>query len=174
LTNPVTTLSGEHKRPRPVDLVPMLRQVISMIAEPASAEHEIKVDLPGSLFALVDIERLNKVVENLIINALEAMEKEKGTLSIAAGTNEDGKPFFSVSDTGAGMSPRFIEEKLFRPFATTKRRGVGLGLYTCREVVVANGGSIVVESQEGVGTTFRVVLPSAAIDKGGEKKQQHY
>jgi signal transduction histidine kinase len=174
LTNPVTTLSGEHKRPRPVDLVPMLRQVISMIAAPASAEHEIKVDLPGSLFALVDIERLNKVVENLIINALEAMEKEKGTLSIAAGTNEDGKPFFSVSDTGAGMSPRFIEEKLFRPFATTKRRGVGLGLYTCREVVVANGGSIVVESQEGVGTTFRVVLPSAAIDKGGEKKQQHY
>jgi signal transduction histidine kinase len=174
LTNPVTTLSGEHKRPRPVDLVPMLRHVISMIAAPASAEHEIKVDLPGSLFALVDIERLNKVVENLIINALEAMEKEKGTLSIAAGTNVDGKPFFSVSDTGAGMSPRFIEEKLFRPFATTKRRGVGLGLYTCREVVVANGGSIVVESQEGVGTTFRVVLPSAAIDKGGEKKQQHY
>jgi len=170
LTNPVITLSGEHKRPQPVDLVPMLRQVISIIAEPARGKHEIKIDLPESLFALVDIERMNKVVENLIINALEAMNMEKGTLSIAAGTTDEGKPFFSVSDTGAGMSPRFIKEKLFRPFATTKKRGVGLGLYTCREVVVANGGSIEVDSQEGAGTTFRVVLPSAAIDKSGEKQ----
>jgi signal transduction histidine kinase len=166
LSNPVATLSGEHKRPRPVDLVPMLRRVIAMIAEPASGKHEIKVDLPESLFALVDVERMNKVVENLIINGLEAMSKEKGTLSIAAGTTDDDKPFFSVSDTGEGISQRFIEERLFRPFATTKRKGVGLGLYTCREVVVANGGSIAVESREGVGTTFTVVLPSAAIDSG--------
>ena len=68
------------------------------------------------------------------------------------------------------MSPRFIEERLFHPFATTKKRGVGLGLYTCREVVVANGGSIGVDSQEGAGTTFRVVLPSAAIDKRGDNE----
>ncbi len=170
LTHPVTTLSGEHKRPQPVDLVPMLRQVISMIAEPARGQHQIRIDLPESLFALVDIERMNKVVENLIINALEAMNKEKGTLTIAAGTTVEGKPFFSVSDTGEGMSPRFIEEKLFRPFATTKKRGVGLGLYTCREVVIANGGSIEVDSKQGAGTTFRVVLPSTEIDKSGEKK----
>jgi signal transduction histidine kinase len=170
LSNPVSTLSGEHKRPQPVNLVPVLRRVISMIAEPAGGKHEIKVDLPEKLFALVDSERMEKVVENLIINALEAMKKERGTLSIVAGTTGDGKPFFSVSDTGEGMSQRFIEEKLFRPFATTKRRGVGLGLYTCREVVVANGGSIQVDSREGVGTTFRVVLPSAAIDKHGETR----
>lgn len=170
LSNPVTTLSGEHKRPQPVDLVPMLHQVISRIAEPAEGKHEIRIDLPKCLLALVDPERMNKVVENLIINALEAMNIEKGILSIAAGMTEGGKPFFSVSDTGAGMSPRFIEEKLFRPFATTKKRGVGLGLYTCREVVVANGGSIEIESHEGVGTTFRVVLPSAAIDQTGEKR----
>jgi signal transduction histidine kinase len=141
-----------------------------MIAEPASGKHEIRVDLPEFLFALVDGERMNKVVENLIINALEAMNREKGTLSIAAGTTDEGKPFFSVSDTGEGMSERFMQEKLFRPFATTKRRGVGLGLYTCREVVAANGGSIEVDSQEGAGTTFRVVLPSIAIDKSGEKQ----
>jgi signal transduction histidine kinase len=170
LSNPVTTLSGEHKRPQPVDLVPMLKRATSLIAEPAREQHEIRIDLPESLFALVDIERMNKVVENLIINALEAMSQKKGTLDIAAGTTDDGKPFFSVGDTGEGMGQRFIEEKLFRPFATTKRRGVGLGLYTCREVVVANGGSIAVDSQEGVGTTFRVVLPSVAIDKGGEQK----
>jgi len=176
LTNPVTTLSGEHKRPQPIDLVPMLKQVVSMIAEPFRGKHEIKVDLPESLFALVDSERMNKVAENLIINALEAMNVEKGTLTISAGTTDDGKPFFSVADTGEGMSPRFIEDKLFHPFATTKRRGVGLGLYTCREVVIANGGSIEVDSQQGVGTVFRVVLPSAAIDKSGEiqpRNQSH-
>jgi signal transduction histidine kinase len=164
LSNPVTTLSGEHKRPTPVDLVPMLRRVISMTAEPARVKHEIKVDLPESLFALVDIERMNKVVENLIINALEAMQLKNGTLTIAAGKTEDGKSYFSVSDTGVGMSSHFIAERLFHPFATTKKRGVGLGLYTCREVVMANGGSIQVDSREGAGTTFRVVLPSAAID----------
>jgi len=176
LTNPVTTLSGEHKRPQPIDLVPMLKQVVSMIAEPFRGKHEIKVDLPESLFALVDSERMNKVAENLIINALEAMNVEKGTLTISAGTTDDGKPFFSVADTGEGMSPRFIEDKLFHPFATTKRRGVGLGLYTCREVVIANGGSIEVDSQQGVGTVFRVVLPSAAIDQSGEiqpRNQSH-
>jgi hypothetical protein len=170
LTNPVTTLSGEHKRPQPVDLVPMLKEVISRIAEPARGKHEIEVNLPESLFALVDIERMNKVVENLVINALEAMHAKKGTLTITAGTTAEGKPFFSVSDTGEGMSPRFIEEKLFHPFATTKRRGVGLGLYTCREVVVANGGAIEVDSQQGAGTTFTVVLPSAAINQSGEKQ----
>jgi hypothetical protein len=90
-------------------------------------------------------------------------------LTIEAGQTGEGRPFFSVQDTGDGMSPRFIEERLFRPFATTKKRGVGLGLYTCREVVRANGGSIEVDSQQGSGTTFRVVLPSAAIDKRSSK-----
>jgi signal transduction histidine kinase len=165
LTTPVNTLSGEHKLPRPSDLIPVLRRVISLTAEPARARHEVRVDLPETLFALVDIERLDKVAENLIINALEAMNKKSGALSIVAGITDDGKPFFSVSDTGEGISRRFIEERLFHPFATTKRRGVGLGLYTCREVVVANGGSIAVDSKEGVGTTFTVVLPSAALDK---------
>ena len=148
--------------------MPLLRRVISLIAEPVKDQHEIKVDLPHSLLALVDGERIVKVAENLIINGLEAMNKKPGALTIVASSTVEGKPFFSVSDTGEGMSARFIEERLFHPFATTKRRGVGLGLYTCREVVVANGGSIAVDSSEGVGTTFTVVLPSAAIDKPGD------
>ena len=173
LSNPVVTLSGEHKRPQPANLIPMLRRVISMTAEPASNQHEIKVDLPESLFAVVDLTRMEKVVENLIINGREAMTKERGTLSIVAGTTDDGNPFFSVSDTGEGMSQRFIDERLFHPFATTKKRGVGLGLYTCREVVLANGGSITAESREGTGTTFRVVLPSASIEKRASYNQSH-
>jgi signal transduction histidine kinase len=157
LSQPVATLSGEHKRPRPADLVPVFHRVISMTAK-QTASHKIEIDLPESLHALVDIERMDKVAENLIINALESMGEKGGTLTVRAGKTEDGKPFFSVSDTGCGMSKRFIEERLFHPFATTKKRGVGLGLYTCREVVRANGGVIEVDSEEGVGTTFRVIL----------------
>src|SRR6185503_10991610 len=84
LSNPVSTLSGEHKRPTAVDLVPMLRRVIARIAEPTADRHEIKVELPEKLLALIDEVRMEKVVENLIINALEAMNKEHGTLSVAA------------------------------------------------------------------------------------------
>jgi signal transduction histidine kinase len=176
LSNPVLTLSGEHKRPKPVDLVPMLKRVISMTADPARDQHEIRIALPESLLALVDPERMNKVVENLIINALEAMSKKQGILTIEAGETEDGKSFFSVSDTGEGMSQGFLDDRLFRPFATTKPRGVGLGLYTCREVVQANAGSIEVDSKEGAGTTFRVVLPSAALYERGQnlsRSQSH-
>jgi signal transduction histidine kinase len=160
LSNPVNTLSGEHKRPRPVDLVPILKRVLAMTAEPARTQHEISVNLPDALVALVDGDRIDKVMENLIINGLEAMGEKHGKLTVAAGETADGKPYFSVSDTGEGMNERFIAERLFHPFATTKRKGVGLGLYTCREVVSANGGTIEVESEQGAGTTFRVVLPS--------------
>jgi len=164
LSNPVNTLSGEHKRPQPVDLVPILKRVIAMTAEQARIQHEIKVELPETLVVMVDGERMDKVIENLIINGLEAMGETRGTLTIAAGKTNAARSYFSVSDTGAGMSERFIAERLFHPFATTKRKGVGLGLYTCREVVSANGGTIEVESKQGIGTTFRVVLPSAAFE----------
>ncbi len=168
LTSPVATLSGEYRRPQPTDLVPLLQRAIAITDEPASGTHRIESRLPSSLFALVDAERISKVVENLILNALEAMAEKNGCLTIEAGTTEDGKVFFSVADTGAGMTPEFIERRLYHPFATTKKKGVGLGLYTCREVVRAHGGSIDVDSIQGAGTTFRVVLPSA--QSGGQNK----
>lgn len=166
LSNPVTTLSGEHKLPRVVDLVPVLRRVISKTT--GGGPQEVRLKLPESLPALVDVERIDTVIENLVVNAREAMAGKTGTLKVEAGLNADGKPFFSVGDEGEGMSRSFIQEHLFRPFATTKRRGVGLGLYTCREVIRANGGTIEVNSKTGVGTTFLVVLPSPPTDESRE------
>ena len=159
LARPVNTLSGEHKRPANIDLVPILKRVIAMTAEPTRGKHTIVTRLPQSLFALVDEARIEEVMENLVLNALEAME-HGGTLTIEAGQTQNGAPTFSVSDTGRGMSRTFIDNRLFRPFSTTKKTGIGLGLYTCREVIKASGGTIEVDSVEGAGTTFRVVLPS--------------
>lgn len=160
LSRPVSSLSGEHKRPTKTDLVPILKRAIAMTAEPVRGQHIIQTNLPDTLFALADAARLEEVVENLLLNAIEAMNGKSGTLRIEAGEDANGQPAFSVSDTGPGMSRAFIENRLFRPFSTTKKNGIGLGLYTCREVIRASGGSIEVQSVEGVGTTFRVVLPS--------------
>ena len=161
LSRPMTSLSGEHKRPKDIDLVPILKRVSATTAEPLRTKHSIVLRLPENVFALADAARIEEVIENLVLNALEAMVDPGGTLTIEAGYTSDGAPSFSISDTGPGMSRIFIENRLFRPFATTKKNGIGLGLYTCREVVRASGGTIEVHSVEGAGTTFRVVLPSA-------------
>jgi len=160
LSRPMTSLSGEHKRPTDVDLIPIIQRVVAMTAEPQRSKHSIVTRLPPTLHALADAARVEEVLENLVLNALEAMTDKGGTLTIEAGQTANGAPMFSVSDTGRGMSRQFIDTRLFRPFATTKKTGIGLGLYTCREVIKASGGSIDVESVEGAGTTFRVVLPS--------------
>lgn len=162
LSKPLTSLSGEHKRPTNVDIIPMLKRVTAITAEPMRAKHKIELRLPDHVYALVDEARIEEVAENLILNALEAMVQPGGTLRIEAGESESGHPMFAIGDTGPGMSKSFIENRLYRPFATTKKNGIGLGLYTCREIVRASGGTIEVHSVEGVGTTFRVVLPSAS------------
>jgi signal transduction histidine kinase len=165
LSRPMTSLSGEHRRPTNVDLIPIIQRVIAITAEPQRSKHSIVTRLPPSLYALADAARVEEVLENLVLNALEAMTDKGGTLTIEAGQTANGAPMFSVSDTGRGMSRQFIETRLFRPFATTKRTGIGLGLYTCREVIRASAGSIEVDSVEGAGTTFRVVLPSIPHDR---------
>ena len=168
LGKPLTSLSGEHKRPENVDLVPILQRVIAMTAEPMRSKHTIVMRLPSNLYALVDAARIEEVMENLVLNALEAMDKG-GTLTIEAGQTPTGAPTFSVGDTGRGMSRTFIETRLFRPFSTTKKTGIGLGLYTCREVIKASAGTIDVDSVEGAGTTFRVVLPSVPNDRRNQE-----
>jgi signal transduction histidine kinase len=135
-----------------------------MTAEPMRGKHKVVTRLPSSLYALVDAARIEEVIENLVLNALEAMD-QSGTLTIEAGETPNGAPMFSVSDTGRGMTRTFIETRLFRPFATTKKTGIGLGLYTCREVINASAGTIDVDSVEGAGTTFRVVLPSVPHER---------
>ena len=164
LSEPVRSLSGEFKRPRPIDLVPIINRVLARTIEPASSAHEVETHLPSSLIAIADDERIEKVLENLVLNAIEAMGEGVGKLTVKAGRDDEGFVFFSVSDTGAGMTEEFRRTRLFRPFSTTKPKGIGLGLYASRELVRALGGSIEVESERGSGTTFRVVLPSGRIE----------
>lgn len=166
LSGPVESLSGEYQRPRPTDLIPHLKRVLNTTAEQARSHHTVEIHLPETLVATVDAERIERVFENLVLNALEAMGSKSGALTIEAGPQSETEIFFSVSDTGPGISEEFQRTHLFRAFATTKRKGVGLGLYTCREVARAHGGRIEVKSEKGAGATFRVVLPSALFAGG--------
>jgi len=159
LSRPVTSLSGEHKLPTRVDLVPALKRAIKTAVDPIRDRHEIKLKFPAELFAVADERRIEEVFENLLLNALEAMSNKRGKLTIEAETSQ-GETVIKIIDTGCGMSEGFIQKSLFHPFRTTKRNGIGLGLYTCREVVRASAGRIEVESTQSIGTTFRVVLPS--------------
>ncbi|HZG52831.1 MAG TPA: ATP-binding protein [Pyrinomonadaceae bacterium] len=177
LSEPVRSLSGEYRRaPQPADLVPVIRRVLAATAEPRAEFYDIRTDLPDALVAPIDAERIERVVENLIVNAFEAMGGRGGRLTVTAGRESEALIFFSVEDTGAGMTEDFMRTRLFRAFATTKKRGIGLGLYTCREIVESHGGRLEVKTRLGSGTRFRVVLPSiplmATHARSAEKSSQ--
>jgi len=106
--------------------------------------------------ASVDENEIHNVILNLLINGIEASGPNE-SLSVEVGSADD-VPFIRVTDQGCGMSVQFIRSELFKPFRTTKKQGLGIGLYQCRQIVEAHGGWIEVNSVEGHGSTFTVWL----------------
>ncbi len=104
-----------------------------------------------------DRELLQSVITNLLLNAGDAVGSA-GRITIQT-QQRDGLAILSVSDTGCGMSAAFMTDSLFRPFQTTKKKGLGIGMFQSKMIVEAHRGSIQVESESGKGTTFRVFLP---------------
>jgi two-component system, sporulation sensor kinase E len=105
----------------------------------------------------IDPEKISRVFMNIMKNALEAMKKG-GTFSITA-EEQNGQILFSLKDTGLGI-PEEIRDKLFDSFVTSgKKGGTGLGLAIVKKVVEDHKGKIEVESELGVGTTFKLFFP---------------
>lgn len=105
----------------------------------------------------LDQEQLVKVVTNLVLNAREAV-LPAGEVRIET-AQHNGWVILTVSDNGCGMAPEFLSRSLFRPFQTTKKNGLGIGLFQSKMIVEAHKGKVQVESQPGKGTTFRIILP---------------
>ena len=105
----------------------------------------------------VDKEQIQSVITNLVLNAQEAMGSEGRVL--VRTEHREGQVILSVSDNGCGMTPSFVNDSLFRPFQSTKKKGLGIGLFQSRTIVQAHGGRVQVESQPGKGTTFQVSFP---------------
>ena len=108
----------------------------------------------------LDCDQMQKVITNLVLNAAEAVGPD-GRVQVA--THEEGEwAVLSVTDNGCGMSAEFMAHSLFRPFQTTKKNGLGIGMFQSKMIVEAHGGKITVESEAGKGTTFRLFLRAAS------------
>jgi putative PEP-CTERM system histidine kinase len=105
----------------------------------------------------LDREQMQKVVINLVMNARDAMN-DHGAIRIET-AQHNGWAVLSVTDNGCGMSQEFIGRSLFKPFQTTKKKGLGIGMFHSKMIVDAHHGRIEVESEKDKGTTFRVLLP---------------
>ena len=119
----------------------------------------IEIELLNNDFQPVKTDQgvLETVLINFLINAVEAMPE--GGKIIIKQNSIDNKPRLEISDTGVGMTREFIETRLFRPFETTKSKGLGVGLYQCREMFNQAGGEIIVKSEPGKGSTFILIFP---------------
>ncbi len=142
---------------RKTDLNQLVESTISDLKE------YIKVPVSQNLNAMtpvsIDPEQIHKVLENLLMNACDSLGQE-GQIFVETSSRDNWAEIL-VRDNGCGMAVEFIANDLFRPFRTTKKQGMGIGLYHCKTIVEAHGGRIEAESEEGKGTTFRVLLPVA-------------
>ncbi len=147
----------------------LVERVIQRTAAQAAGRFKVSSELTPDIFATVDGKAVERVIENLVINALEAMP-DGGGLRVAT-WQDNGSAFVSVADTGKGMTDEFMRERLFHPFATTKKKGIGLGLYSCRDIIEQHGGRIDVASKVNLGTEFKIVLPLKNVEtNSGELK----
>jgi PAS domain S-box-containing protein len=178
LTRQLLAFSRQGRRdPRVLDLgaelealEPMLRRLL-----PPGSSLVLRVPGPGCTVE-ADPAQLQRVVVNLVVNAVDALDGD-GTVTLELDEVELGSdevasfpweaepgPYarLRVSDTGGGMPPE-VMERAFEPFFTTKGegKGVGLGLSTVYGVVKQSGGHVFVESEVGIGTSVRVLLPRA-------------
>ena len=115
---------------------------------------------------LLDKEQVERIWQNLILNAIQAMP-EGGKLTIQT-TKQDDSAKVIIRDTGVGI-PKERMPSLFTPLSSTKAKGVGLGLVICKQIVEGHDGNITVESAVGEGTTFTVKLPIRTEKKISEQ-----
>ncbi|MBI5524355.1 MAG: PAS domain S-box protein [Desulfarculus sp.] len=169
---------------RPIDLGPVVKETVKMLRASLPANIEIRQNLqPNSGTVMADSTQIYQVLMNLCTNASHAMKDKGGVLAIdmQALTVSADKPeeetrdlspgsylCISVSDTGHGMGPDVLP-RIFDPFFTTKDRGegTGLGLAVAHGIVTSHQGVIKVKSEVGVGSCFKVFLPTIALAPSG-------
>ncbi len=152
-------------RPVDTDLNDVVKRAVATLDTPGLPLVKSFGSLPP---VRVDPEQFSKVVTNLLLNARDALAngasprsgRASGQIQVQTAVAGDCAALI-VRDDGCGMSPEFVEKQLFKPFQTTKKRGIGIGMFHSRMIVEAHHGRIEVETQPGAGTTVRILLPLA-------------
>lgn len=151
--------------PQPVDLSTVVRRALV-----ARASACVELDLDLGVTVLGHPERLERVVGHLVQNAFDAVGDNPRVRVRVYREGDEG--VVEVGDNGVGMTPEFVRERLFRPFETTKKMGMGIGAYESQQYVNALGGRITVDSAVGSGTTVRVRLPLARSERATAAPQR--
>lgn len=150
---------------RPVDLKGMFKDLHRLVDAEATARRiMVHSDAAGGACVLADPVQLQQVLLNLVLNALDAVSARPDgdrRIVVCVRDSDDQSVTIAVADTGHGIAPD-VRPKLFQPFYTTKREGLGMGLSITRTIVEAHGGSIWAESNEAGGATFCLTWPAAA------------
>jgi putative PEP-CTERM system histidine kinase len=133
----------------------------------------VQLDVRCASEGEVELDRglMVRVLVNILTNAREALNG-RGQIRVDArleGARHGRELWLQVSDSGRGMSPDFVRESLFRPFASTKPHGLGIGLVQSKSIVEAHDGRIEVESRPGEGTTFSIRIPIRETSSEDEK-----
>lgn len=142
---------------RKININERIRESLSHIAVPDNVKVNDQLDstLPT---VLVDPDQLDRVFENITLNAVQAMP-DGGELTLKSESPSTEWVTVSITDTGVGISEDKMK-KLFEPLFTTKAKGIGLGLAVSRTLTEANRGEITAHSEVGKGSTFTVKLPT--------------
>jgi signal transduction histidine kinase len=164
----------KYSRPSTLELEPLDLRVQAedamLVISGQAAESSIETSLNEEdkvPLVVADKDSLRSVFTNLLINGLEAMEGEGGSISVKLAAEAPDRVRVEITDTGRGIAPEDIA-KIFEPYYSTKETGTGLGLAIVKKAIDDHGGSISVSSKKDGGTTFTIILPTTSK---GEKAE---
>jgi signal transduction histidine kinase len=148
----------EPPQRQPVAIHALVEGPLARVTVPAHVrvERDIPAQVPP---AYVDPSQMGQVMENLLINAVQAIGDEPGVVSVRVAVHDRSHLRVEIGDTGPGIPPDRLD-RIFDPLFTTKATGIGLGLPISRTLAAANHATISVTSEEGRGSTFTVVVPT--------------
>lgn len=144
---------GKSEEPQAVDVA----MIVNRVYDSKKLLHNIIVGAEPDVLAYADPARVEQIMHHLVQNAIEASDPSE-PLQIRSFI-KNGEVVIEVMDKGVGMTPDFIRAQLFKPFSSTKQAGFGIGAYEARSLALAMNGRLEVESREGEGSIFTLILP---------------
>lgn len=153
---------SQHHRSKPDEPAPhSLRTLVEETVRDRSGDHPVRITGRDDIMATVDPDRFEQALGHLVRNAIEA---SGGGAPVEVAIGRRGlEAVVEVIDQGCGMSAEFVRTRLFHPFSSTKDGGFGIGAYEARAIVAGMGGRLEVQSREGEGSRFTIVLPLTAL-----------
>ncbi|WP_224369166.1 hybrid sensor histidine kinase/response regulator [Hyalangium versicolor] len=158
---------ADEKHTGPVDVQRAIEGALRLVRKELQYRAQLDRELESVPAILGNEGRLGQVVVNLLVNALQAFpqnDPSRNRVRIATRVDGTGNVVIEVEDNGPGMTPE-VRQHLFDPFFTTKPvgEGSGLGLSICQSIIQSMGGTIEVDSEQGRGSVFRLLLPAAQV-----------